>query len=316
MFSLRPSKSERCLRKLRKQKPSTLSWSPVLQPSPETDFVAFHNPSPVSLPSRRPRRISRNARRDTILIDLTKNDDLMPALDYAFALIDSDAENASESDPLTPTSTSFSVATPPVSIRSAPPRYYYASSRASPIMTRRGTADSDHISQFRPSAVDPLELSTALSHVDYRPPQALPFPPSPPRSPKRVPLLKRKPRLAHSSESSTDGHDFTNYPGLSNISLIRSVSSLDHHSRDRFYSGACQSTASVNTTDSGFANRLARGLSLHRSSSSSLRFFTPKKNRTSRASTPPPLTPLRLYPASAGTQHLRADDRVSDAFSL
>lgn len=325
MFSLRSSKSERCLRKLNKSK-HTLSWSPVLQPSPEIDFVAFHNslppspfPSPISLPARRPRRIStRNARRDTILIDLTNND-LLPALDYAFAILDdadriSVASSSSTLTPETPLSSGspvISTCSPPASIHSAPPRYHHPfgpSDRPqspTPAMTRRGTADSDHINKYNPSSVDPLELSDALSHVQYHhaPPSfshGLPFPPSPPRSPQRVPLLQRKPRIMHSAESSIDSHDaFMFTPGSSKISLVRSVSSLDTRPQDRFfYSGACRSSASVNTMDSSLSNLLPPP-KLSRSSSSSLKLFSPRKFRNShlrRASTPPHSIPSSRNP--------------------
>ena len=185
------------------------------------------------------------------------------------------------------------------SSRSVPPRYVYVSSplssssghsslsstRSSPqhLSTAPATPDDD--------LFDPHELSRALSHAqadrtheitaspDLFPAPSVPFPPpaTPPAA--RVPLLQRKPRLLHSPESSFDGQESfisRNYPSSSKVNLARSVSSLDHY-RDIFGShGACTSSTSVNTIDSGLSALLARPPP----SPSSLKLFSsPKKSR-------------------------------------
>ncbi|KAF8581095.1 hypothetical protein K439DRAFT_1619326 [Ramaria rubella] len=354
---LRSSKSDRSLRKLKKGR-SNLSWSTksikghILKP--EVDFAAFHSglpgeddrnhlESPTRLstnptPFRRPRCISiRNVKRETLLIDLTNND-LLPALDYAFAILD--AEDASTRSlpppsPLKPLSigvpscSSDTSSTPPslssfgTSIVSTPPRYYISSPLKNstdqlplPNMRNSRKCNIDPVLTSCEDSFDSHELSHSLlstqSNENVDSPLAepsltpsVPFPPpaSPPAA--RVPLLQRKPRHLHSPESSIDGHEcFTSrsYPGSSKVSLARSVSSLDHH-RDFFGSqGACPSSISVNTLDSGLAALLARNPASH--APSSLKLFSsqkkPRPHPARRASTPPPSrSRTRMYIPSA-----------------
>jgi len=325
---LRSSKSERSLRKLKKGG-SNLTWSSKFNKAPfvkpDLDFPAFHcelsreDVPPLEAPtSARARSISiRISKRDTILIDLTNND-LRPALDYAFAILDADDLSTCPSPSSPPPKTLFSgsssrssnIPCTPSSIRSTPPRYICV---ASPLSSSSGHSSLSSMRSLPQKCnatpaipddepFDPHELSRALSHAqadsshettsspDTPSSPSVPFPPpaTPPTA--RVPLLQRKPRLLHSAESSIDGHEpfmSRNYHSPSKVSLARSVSSLDH-SRDIFGSrGAYSSSTSVNTLDSGLAALLSQ-----QPRSSSLKLFpSPKKSRPvplRRASTPPP----------------------------
>jgi len=332
---LRSSKSERCLRRLKKGRPDFSSSHNLTKDLSIPQKLDFHAdtqlldcPIPVArtpLPAR-PSRCTgtRNVNRETIFIDLTNND-LLPALDYAFAILDADNDssspivpdgsytvssdqtsNSSESAPHTPSSPTCSGASVGTSVRSTPPRYVYVpspltSAESSPFPSptrftqerRLKTIDSCPEVTF-----DPNELSRALTHATSngtpqcispspeRPGASVPFPPPATPHSKRTPLLQRKPRMIHSAEPSIDEHDpfsYRSYPGSSNVSLVRSLSSLDHR-RDYFTSRVCPSTTSVDTLDSGLAAVLPWRPSLVRT------FSSPKRSRpipSRRASTPP-----------------------------
>ncbi|KAF8518446.1 hypothetical protein JB92DRAFT_3112975 [Gautieria morchelliformis] len=321
MFPLRVSKSERSLRKLKKASPCppTLARPPTLPsplPQPRVDFAAFPYAMPREdvlaplrpvQPSARTRATSvRAPRRDTLLIDLT-NTDLLPALDYAFAILDAEdpptrsAPSSPPAHPFTPSrsSSGTSVSSSGTSSGSAsmpctpssPPGESLSPLLPKPPQKPRPTLPVLHDDPF-----DPHELSRALSHAqaDSSGPESpstsllpsspsVPFPPpaAPPAA--RVPLLQRKPRL-HSAESSIDSHDSfisRSYPSPSKVGHAHSVSSLDHY-RDVFGSRSC---TSLNTIDPGLAALLPQ----QPRAPSSLKLF-PKKSRPRLpgASTPPP----------------------------
>ncbi|KAF8520273.1 hypothetical protein BU17DRAFT_65610 [Hysterangium stoloniferum] len=217
---LRSSKSERSLRKLKKGRPD-LTWSRRISKDlsiPQKldfhlDTQLLDRPIPVEpalpnnpyqLPARRSRSINtRNVKRETIFIDLMNND-LLPALDYAFAILDADKDssspilpdgsysvssdqtsNSSESTPHTPSSPTCSSASVGTSMRSTPPRYVYVPNplnstepstlpSPTPFTPERRVKTLDSCRQV---TFDPNELSRALTHAKFNgTPEPVPAP--------------------------------------------------------------------------------------------------------------------------------------------